>query len=142
MYEGLWTYVEGTYDLFAHESNVNINSRMVVFDIHDMSESIKSLGNKIILETIKEQMLKNYEQGKDTWVYIDEIYRLLDNEYSENFLYEFWKWVRKFGGACTGITQNVTDLLRSDKTSTMLANSDFFIMLRQEKLDLVQLKDY
>lgn len=140
MYEGLWTYVEGTYDLFAHESNVNINSRMVVFDIHDMSESIKPLGNKIILETIKEQMLKNYEQGKDTWVYIDEIYRLLDNEYSENFLYEFWKWVRKFGGACTGITQNVTDLLRSDKTSTMLANSDFFIMLRQEKLDLVQLK--
>ena len=140
MYEGLWTYVEGVNALFAHESNVDINSRMVVFDIHDMSESIKPLGNKIILETIKEQVLKNDEQGKDTWVYIDEIYRLLDNEYSENFLYEFWKWVRKFGGACTGITQNVTDLLRSAKTSTMLANSDFFIMLRQEKLDLVQLK--
>ena len=140
MHKGLWTYVKGVNDLFAHESNVNINSRMVVFDIHDMSESIKSLGNKIILETIKEQMLKNYEQGKDTWVYIDEIYRLLDNEYSENFLYEFWKWVRKFGGACTGITQDVIDLLRSDKTSTMLANSDFFIMLHQEKLDLVQLK--
>ena len=140
MYKGLWTYVKGVNDLFAHESNVNINSRMVVFDIHDMSESIKPLATKIILETIKEQVLKNDEQGKDTWVYIDEIYRLLDNEYSENFLYEFWKWVRKFGGACTGITQDVIDLLRSDKTSTMLANSDFFIMLHQEKLDLVQLK--
>ena len=140
MHKGLWTYVKGVNDLFAHESNVNINSRMVVFDIHDMSESIKPLATKIILETIKEQVLKNDEQGKDTWVYIDEIYRLLDNEYSENFLYEFWKWVRKFGGACTGITQDVIDLLRSDKTSTMLANSDFFIMLHQEKLDLVQLK--
>ena len=140
MYHSLWTYVQGINGLFAHESNVNINSRLVVFDIHEMSEMIKPLGNKVILETIKEQMLKNFEEGKDTWVYIDEIYRLLDNEYSENFLYEFWKWVRKFGGACTGITQNITDLLRSDKTSTMIANSDFFIMLHQEKLDLVQLK--
>ena len=140
MYRSLWTYVEGSYDLFAHQSNVDANARMLVYDISQLGETIRTLGLKVVLENVREQIIRNHAHGKRTYIYIDEIYLLLKDEYSENFLYEFWKWVRKFGGACTGMTQNVSDLLRSQKGSAMLSNSEFYIILSQDQLDLSQLK--
>lgn len=140
MYRSLWTYVEGSYNLFAHQSNVDANARMLVYDISQLGETIRTLGLKVVLENVREQIIRNHAHGKRTYIYIDEIYLLLKDEYSENFLYEFWKWVRKFGGACTGMTQNVSDLLRSQKGSAMLSNSEFYIILSQDQLDLSQLK--
>ena len=140
MWRSLWTYVEGSHSLFAEQSNVDITARMVVFDISQLSETVKTLASKVILENIREQVLKNNQQGYETWVYVDEIYRVITDAYSENFLYEFWKWVRKFGGAITGISQDVTDMLTSQKTCAMLSNSEFYIILGQDPIDLMQLK--
>lgn len=51
------------------------------------------------------------------------------------------KRVRKYGAFCTGITQNVDDLLQSYTARTMLANSEFVIMLNQASTDRVQLAE-
>ena len=140
IHSSLWTYVNGSFDLFAQESNVDITSRMVIYDISELRDSISTLGLKIILENVREQVLKNNRKGRRTWIYIDEIWRLLKDPYSEAFLAEFWKWVRKFGGACTAISQNVSEILCSKEACTMLANSEFYIIMGQETIDLVQLK--
>ncbi|WP_276937896.1 VirB4-like conjugal transfer ATPase, CD1110 family [Faecalibaculum rodentium] len=140
MHASLWTYVNGSYDLFAHHSNVDANARMLIYDISELGETIRTLGLKVVLESIRDQIIRNHAKGRRTLIYIDEIYLLLKDEYSENFLYEFWKWVRKFGGSCTGMTQNVSDMLRSQKGQAMLSNSEFYIILAQDQLDLVQLK--
>jgi len=60
---------------------------------------------------------------------------LFQHEYSANFLFTLWKRVRKYGAYCTGITQNVEDLLQSHTARTMLANSEFLIMLNQAPTD-------
>lgn len=140
IHSSLWTYVNGSFDLFAKESNVDITSRMVIYDISELRDSISTLGLKIILENVREQVLKNHRRGRRTWIYIDEIWRLLKDKYSEAFLAEFWKWVRKFGGACTAISQNVSEILCSQEACTMLSNSEFYIIMGQEPIDLVQLK--
>lgn len=70
---------------------------------------------------------------------IDEIYLLFQHEYSANFLFTLWKRVRKYGAYCTGITQNVDDLLQSHTARTMLANSEFIIMLNQASTDRIEL---
>lgn len=140
MQTALWIYVYGSYDLFAHESNIKADSRLMVYDIHNIGSTIQTLGFKIVLESIRDRVYKNKKLKKRTYVYIDEIYKLLGDEYSENFLYEFWKWVRKFNVYVTGMTQNVTDLLRSTNGSAMLQNSSFYIILGQDANDLMQLK--
>lgn len=43
--------------------------------------------------------------------------------------------VRKQGGLCTGITQNVVDLLQNYTATTMLANSEFVALLKQANTD-------
>lgn len=60
-------------------------------------------------------------------------------EYSANFLFTLWKRVRKYGAYCTGITQNVEDMLQSHTARTMLANSELIIMLNQATTDRVEL---
>lgn len=140
MHAALWSYVYGSSDIFAHQSNINVDNRLMVYDISNLTENLRTLGTKIVLESIRTRIINNHKKGKRTWVYIDEIWRLLQDKYSEEYLSGFWKWVRKFSGACTGLTQNVSDLLNSDNASKMLQNSNFYILLGQNNLDAMQLQ--
>lgn len=141
MAASLWIYVNGSIDLFAQESNVDMNSRFIVFDISEVGDSIRTLAMKVILETLEQRVRVNHLLNKPTYVYIDEIYLLLKDRYSEVFLNEFWKWCRKFGGVATGITQNVSELLESAQAASMLSNSEFCIMLAQGQEDLARLQN-
>ena len=83
--------------------------------------------------------IRNRKLGKNTWLYIDEIYLLFQHEYSANFLFTLWKRMRKYGACGTGLTQNVDDLLQSHTARTMLANSEFLLMLNQASTDRIEL---
>ena len=85
------------------------------------------------------RITQNRAKGRNTFIFIDEIYLLFQHEYSANFLFTLWKRVRKYGAYCTGITQNVDDLLQSHTARTMLANSEFIIMLNQSSTDKFEL---
>lgn len=129
----------GTYDLFSGQNNQDIHNRLTIYNILELPETMRTLAMKVILETLRMKILYNFKKRIRTWVYIDEIYLLLKDEYSSNFLYEFFKWARKFGAIITGITQNVEDLLNSPKARTMLSNSEFLILLNQAASDREEL---
>ncbi|WP_017815225.1 VirB4-like conjugal transfer ATPase, CD1110 family [Paenibacillus shenyangensis] len=132
-------YVKGNLSVFANKTNININNRLVCFDIKDLGKQLKTMGMLIVLDQVWNRITMNRSKGKNTWIYIDEIYLLFTNEYSASFLYELWKRARKWGGIPTGITQNVEDLLKSDLARTMLSNSMFLMMLNQAKSDRKEL---
>ena len=89
------------------------------------------IGMLVVLDSILNRITQNRAKGKKTFIFIDEIYLLFQHEYSANFLFTLWKRVRKYGAYASGITQNVDDLLQSHTARTMLANSEFIIMLNQ-----------
>ena len=93
----------------------------------------------VVLDSILNRITQNRAKGRNTFIFIDEIYLLFQHEYSANFLFTLWKRVRKYGAYCTGITQNVDDLLQSHTARTMLANSEFIIMLNQASTDRIEL---
>ena len=93
----------------------------------------------VILDSILNRITRNRQAGKRTYIFIDEIYLLFMHEYSAQFLYKLWKRVRKYGAFCTGITQNVADLLQSYTARTMLSNSEFIVMLNQAATDRIEL---
>ena len=93
----------------------------------------------VVLDSILNRITLNRSKGKNTYIFIDEIYLLFQYEYSANFLFTLWKRVRKYGAFCTGITQNVEDLLQSHTARTMLANSEFIVMLNQASTDRIEL---
>lgn len=131
LYSALELYVTGSMSTFAYSSNVNVNNRVVVYDIKELGKQLKSLGLMVVLETLWDRIVHNRLIGRQTRIYIDEIYLLFQNEQSANFLYELYKRARKWGGIPTGITQNVEDLLRSETGRSMLQNSEFILMFSQ-----------
>lgn len=132
-------YIKGNLNMFAHQTNVDTNNRVVSYDIKDLGKQLKTLGMLIVLDYVWNRITLNRAKGKRTWIYMDEIYLLFANEYSANFLFELYKRARKWGGVPTGITQNVEDLLKSETARSMLSNTDFVLMLNQATSDRVQL---
>ena len=135
LYMSLELYVNGSMKTFSYPSNVNVNNRVVVYDIKDLGKQLKPLGMMVVLENLWDKIVRNRERGIRTRIYIDEIYLLFRNEESANFLFELYKRARKWGGIPTGITQNVEDLLKSDTARSMLSNSEFILMLNQAASD-------
>ncbi|MEG1242881.1 MAG: ATP-binding protein [Oscillospiraceae bacterium] len=132
-------FTDGSLDVFAHQTNVDMGNRIMLFDIFDLGSQLKTVGMLVMLDAILNRVIENHQKGKRTWVYIDEIYLFFKNEYSSNFLEESWKRFRKKNAAATGITQNVTDCLKSSTAKTMLANSEFLLMLSQSASDQAEL---
>lgn len=132
-------FATGTHSTFAKQTNVDINNRLVCFDILDLGSQMMPLGMLTVLDSILNRITANRKSGRQTYIFIDEIYLLFQHEYSANFLFTLWKRVRKYGAYCTGITQNVDDLLQSHTARTMLANSEFIIMLNQGSTDREEL---
>ena len=132
-------FTEGSLNTFAKHTNVDTNNRLICYDILDLGKQLMPIGMLVVLDSILNRITRNRAQGRKTFVFIDEIYLLFQHEYSANFLFTLWKRVRKYGAYCTGITQNVEDLLQSHTARTMLANSEFLIMLNQAPTDRMEL---
>jgi len=132
-------FTNGSLNTFAKTTNVNTNNRLICYDILDLGKQLQPIGMLVVLDSILNRITKNRASGRRTHIFIDEIYLLFQHEYSANFLFTLWKRVRKYGADCTGITQNVDDLLQSHTARTMLANSEFIIMLNQSSTDRLEL---
>ena len=132
-------FTDGSLNTFAKQTNVNTDNRLVCYDILELGKQLLPLGMLVVLDSIFNRITANRAKGKSTFIFIDEIYLLFMHEYSANFLFTMWKRVRKYGAYCTGITQNVEDLLQSHTARTMLSNSEFIIMLNQSATDRMEL---
>ena len=132
-------FVNGSLNTFAKETNVDTNNRLICYDILDLGKQLLPIGMLVVLDSILNRITANRKKGRNTFIFIDEIYLLFQQEYSANFLFTLWKRVRKYGAYCTGITQNVEDMLQSHTARTMLANSELIIMLNQASTDRIEL---
>lgn len=132
-------FTNGSLNTFAKHTNVDTDNRLICYDILDLGKQLMPIGMLVVLDSILNRITQNRAKGKNTFIFIDEIYLLFQHEYSANFLFTLWKRVRKYGAYATGITQNVDDLLQSHTARTMLANSEFIVMLNQASTDREEL---
>ena len=132
-------FTHGSLNTFAKETNVDTSNGLICYDILDLGKQLMPIGMLVVLDSILNRITQNRAKGKKTFIFIDEIYLLFLHEYSANFLFTLWKRVRKYGAYASGITQNVDDLLQSHTARTMLANSEFIIMLNQASTDRAEL---
>ena len=131
--------IEGSLNIFAHPTNVDLSNRLTVLDLYEMGEQLRPTGLTVALETIKNRVMQNRKRGVYTWVFIDEVYLFFRYFYSAQFLYRAWKRFRKYAAPMTAATQNVEECLRSETARLMLANSEFILMYNQAATDRAEL---
>ena len=124
-------YVKGSLKFFNHRTNVELQNRIVCFDIKDLGKQLKKIGMLVVEDQVWNRVTINRRTNKSTRYYVDEFHLLLREEQTAAYSVEIWKRFRKWGGIPTGITQNIKDLLLSQEIENIFENSDFIIMLNQ-----------
>ena len=128
-------YVTGSLNVFNHQTNVDVHSRVVAYDIKELGKQLKKIGMLIVQDQVWNRVTVNREAHKSTRYYIDEMHLLLKEEQTASYTIEIWKRFRKWGGMPTGVTQNVNDLLSSREVENIFENSDYIYMLNQASGD-------
>lgn len=128
-------YVKGSLNLFNHRTNVDIQNRLVCYDIKQLGKQLKKIGMLVVHDQVWGRVTANRSAGKSTRYFMDEFHLLLKEEQTAAYSVEIWKRFRKWGGIPTGITQNIKDLLSSREVENIFENSDFIYMLNQASGD-------
>lgn len=129
-------YVYGSMDIFAKHTNVDMHNRLICFDISNLTTSFQTTGYLVVLEHIMNRLSQNQQQGKNTWLWIDEFHILLANQFSADYIAKIFKIGRKYGALPSVVTQNIADVLKSEQGQKILSNSEFAVILKQKLLDL------
>lgn len=139
-------FVNGSLNLFNHRTNIDLNRKLIVFDISGIKQNLHVTCMLVMLEIVRSKIVQNFKQNNWTNVYIDEFHELLGIPAVADHVIKLWKEVGKLHGSMTGITQNMTDLLNkspnSDKLATILSNTEYFAMLNQSTIDRKKLAEF
>ena len=128
----LQRFTDGTYGIFANKTDIDVDNRLIVFDLSELGNGLWNMAMLIMLEHIQERIYRNYMSNRATWVYIDELHVLLAHPAAQAYILGLWKKVRSLGGICTGITQNIGDLELNGTTRGILETSEFVALLKSD----------
>ena len=132
-------FVEGSLNIFNHQTNIDVDNRVLVYGLRDLNGDLSGIAMLVMLETIRQRIIRNYKLGRATWLYVDEFHVLLNKPYSKAYFIDLWAQIRKLGGLCTGIMQNVSTVLKDPDTATLISNSEYTVLLKQAAPDAAQL---
>lgn len=132
-------YTNGSLNMFARKTNINLDKRLIVFDIQELGMQLKPLAMLVILDYVWNILTSNRQKQIDTWIYADEFHLMFENQFSSDFFSMLYKRARKYNGIVTAITQNVEELVTNTNSKNMVMTSQFVAMFRQEQMNLERL---
>lgn len=122
-------YTTGTFaGIFSQQSNININNRMVVFNIRDLEDELRPVAMYIVLSHI--WSIVRAKKVKRNLI-VDEAWMLMQYEDSANFLFSLAKRARKYFLGVTTISQDVEDFMSSKMGRAIVSNSSMQMLLKQ-----------
>lgn len=132
IYGSLGAYVEGgSFDLFAHASNVDIHNRFVVFGLHNVSDDLWEPAMITVMHFLAQRIEHNVQLHKATRFIVDEAQYISRNRYSAEQLRKAFLTFRKYGGICTILMQNVAAALSNNIIKEIVDNAEFKLFLDQ-----------
>lgn len=136
-------YVEGSFNIFAHHTNIQYHKNFIIYDIFEMGNQLQTVGLLVLLELLWQRVIDNKLRGVRTWVWCDEFSIMFNDSSSGDEIYKtgdffvkVFKRIRKHGGIASGATQNISEVMASKQAMTMLSNAEFVTLLAQKKDDL------
>ena len=128
-------YVSGSMDLFAHQTNVNVQNHCICFNTVKLGKSMQSIGMLTVLDQVWNRITRNRVLGRRTWVFTDEFQQLLGNKDCTDFYFQLSSRARKWGAILTSITQHVRSVLDNEDARRMLSDCGYIKLLKQSPDD-------
>lgn len=137
-------YIDGSLKFFNNYTNINLDNKFIVADIHDLDDEQLPIGMFVIMDLFWDRIKEDRTEKKI--IYMDELWRLIGssgNARAANFVYKIFKTIRKYGGAGTAITQDVSDFfaLEGGKYGKAIVNNSklkFILQLEEEDVKILK----
>ncbi|MCQ8264796.1 hypothetical protein NF419_02500 [Streptococcus suis] len=133
-------YTVGSYDIFSKATNINLNSRFIIFNLKRLSGNLKRFAMMVLQDFIWNQVVNARDEGITIWLYYDELQLYFEEELQATYFNHMWSRIRKYGCIPTGITQMPETLTGSPQGRKLLGNSQFKVLLKLEGLALQEVK--
>lgn len=128
--ERLEKYITGSSaEIFNSHTNINLDNRLVIFDIKDMPANLRPIMMLIISNFIQNQVKAKPEKRM---LVIDEGWLLLQHEQSARFIAGLVRRARKYYLGVSFISQQADDFLKSDYGRAIASQSALRILMRQD----------
>ena len=134
-------FISGPLRCFNGQTNVNLYSRVICFDLSNMGESLWTAGMTAVLDMIRNRLIINQSANVPTYIKVDETSRFLQDDELTRHFDRFYSEIRKFGGYITCIIQNISKIMRNGLATDMLSNSEIVVMLKQSEADAMELQE-
>lgn len=127
-------FAEGSLNMFSQKSNIDTSKRILVYNIREISDTLFPVAITTIMENLRTRVYRNFNEGRATWIYIDEVHRLTGDDLSAEYLDIIWREFRKLNAFCLGISQQTGDVCRSEMSKELVRNSAFLFLMGQEDI--------
>jgi len=131
-------YTQGTFAGFLNmPTNVSLDNNLVVFSIRDLEEELRPIAMYSILNHIWTSVRRTQ---KKRLLIVDEAWWLMKYEIGAAFLSNIAKRARKYYLGLTTISQDIADMLSTDRGKSIVTNSSVQILTKQSPaaIDIVQ----
>ena len=142
----LYPLVYGSLSFLNHQTNVELENKLIVADIYELGEDNLKYGMFLFVDLFWDKIKKNRNTNKA--IYLDEIWRLIgvtSNQYVASFIYKIFKTIRKYGGSGVAITQDISDLFSLEGGiygKSILNNSSLKTFFSLEEENILVLEKY
>lgn len=131
----LQRHITGSFNCFAKATSVNVQSRILCYDLSLLPKQMKNAGMLVVLDSIDLRLINNRHRGIATYIKLDEVDYYFQHKASADVLGDFFLRARKYGGFITAIIQNISNLLQNPVAYKVINNAANVIMLRQNEID-------
>jgi len=123
-------YVKGSLStVFDSQTNIKLDNRLIVFDIKDLSDSIRQVMMMVLANFVNNEVKSNPQKRL---LVIDEGWILLQESESARFISGLVRRARKYYLGVTIITQQASDFLSQDYGKAIASQSSIRILMRQD----------
>ena len=126
-------------DMFAHETNLSMNSRLVGFGLKNISDKLWEPCMLTIMHFLAMRIDTNQKTKQALHLIVDEAQVLCEQETTAAQLLYAIETYRKVGAIVTLIAQNLTHVLENPALRDMFSNCPFKCFLDQGGLDAANL---
>jgi len=123
-------FVKGSLaTVFDSQTNIKLDNRLIVFDIKDLNESIRSIMMMVVANFVNNEVKQNPQKRM---LVIDEGWILLQEPESARFISGLVRRARKYYLGVTIISQQASDFLNQDYGKAIASQSSLRILMRQD----------
>lgn len=132
-------FVKGSLStIFDSQTNISLDNRLIVFDIKDLSESIRSIMMMVVANFVNNEVKQNPQKRM---LVIDEGWILLQEPESARFISSLVRRARKYYLGVTIISQQANDFLNQDYGKAIASQSSLRILMRQDTTTIKKVAD-